>query len=83
MSTSDHISMFYSAADWLVRHQDANGGWPIGVHRKIASGRADLAPGWYSAMGQGQAMSALMRAYYISGNCQRNSCLSCCAISFG
>ena len=31
-----------------------------GVKRKIASGRADLDPGWYSAMGQGQAMSLLM-----------------------
>lgn len=38
-----------------------------GVKRKIASGRADLDPGWYSAMGQGQAMSLLMRAFYRSG----------------
>lgn len=33
----------------------------------MASGRADLNPGWYSAMGQGQAMSLLMRAFYRSG----------------
>lgn len=38
------------------------------MKRKIASGRADLDPGWYSAMGQGQAMSLLMRAFYRSGN---------------
>ena len=68
LSSSNHGGMFYSAVDWLVRHQDSNGGWPIGVKRKLASGRADLAPGWYSAMGQGQAMSALMRAYYKSGS---------------
>nr|CAG4638290.1 EOG090X0272 [Cyclestheria hislopi] len=67
MSTSEHGNMFYSAADWLVNHQDGNGGWPIGVRRKMASGLADLAPGWYSAMGQGQAMSLLMRAFYRSG----------------
>lgn len=46
MSSSDHIGMFYSSASWLVRHQDGKGGWPISVKRKIASGRADLAPGW-------------------------------------
>lgn len=67
LSTSDHTSMFYSSADWLVRHQDDNGGWPIQVRRKMASGLIDLAPGWYSAMGQGQAMSLLMRAFNRSG----------------
>ena len=68
ISSSDHSGMFYASADWIVRHQDSNGGWPIGVKRKIASGRAsDLDPGWYSAMGQGQAMSLLMRAYHNSG----------------
>lgn len=42
--------------------------YPIkGVKRKLAAGRADLDPGWYSAMGQGQAMSLLMRAFYRSG----------------
>lgn len=67
VSSSDHPGMFYSSADWLVRHQDPNGGWPIGVKRKLAAGKADLAPGWYSAMGQGQAMSLLMRAFHHSG----------------
>nr|CAG4646858.1 EOG090X0272 [Megafenestra aurita]SVE92256.1 EOG090X0272 [Megafenestra aurita] len=67
LSSSNHMSMFYSSADWLVRHQDSSGGWPIGVKRKLAAGRADLDPGWYSAMGQGQAMSLLMRAFYRSG----------------
>nr|SVE79356.1 EOG090X0272 [Daphnia magna] len=67
LASSNHMGMFYSSADWLVRHQDSSGGWPIGVKRKIASGKADLDPGWYSAMGQGQAMSLLMRAYYRSG----------------
>nr|SVE76253.1 EOG090X0272 [Daphnia longispina] len=67
LASSNHMDMFYSSADWLVRHQDSSGGWPIGVKRKIASGRADLDPGWYSAMGQGQAMSLLMRAFYRSG----------------
>jgi len=67
LSTSDHSGMFYSSADWLVRHQDHKGGWPIQVRRKMASGLIDLAPGWYSAMGQGQAMSLLMRAFNRSG----------------
>nr|CAG4650783.1 EOG090X0272 [Simocephalus serrulatus]SVE94105.1 EOG090X0272 [Simocephalus serrulatus] len=67
VASSNHMEMFYSSADWLVRHQDSSGGWPIGVKRKIAAGRADLDPGWYSAMGQGQAMSLLMRAFNRSG----------------
>nr|CAG4649138.1 EOG090X0272 [Scapholeberis mucronata]SVE93483.1 EOG090X0272 [Scapholeberis mucronata] len=67
LASSNHMGMFYSSADWLVRHQDPSGGWPIGVKRKIAAGKADLNPGWYSAMGQGQAMSLLMRAFYRSG----------------
>lgn len=45
LAGSDHGGMFYSAVDWLVRHQDANGGWPIDVRRKIASGLADLVSG--------------------------------------
>ena len=47
LASSDHIEMFYSSANWLVSNQDAKGGWPISVKRKIASGRADLAPGWW------------------------------------
>ena len=32
------------------------------------SGVVELAPGWYSAMAQGQAMSLLVRAYLVSGD---------------
>ena len=33
------------------------------VRRKLVEGIMELPPGWYSAMGQGQAMSLLVRAY--------------------
>lgn len=29
LASSNHMGMFYSSADWLVRHQDSSGGWPI------------------------------------------------------
>lgn len=29
VASSNHMEMFYSSADWLVRHQDSSGGWPI------------------------------------------------------
>lgn len=68
LSTSEHLSQFYDAALWLVQHQDAStGGWPNPVRRRVAPGMADLEPGWYSAMGQGHALSVLARAYHHSG----------------
>ncbi|XP_074655542.1 D-glucuronyl C5-epimerase B-like isoform X2 [Tubulanus polymorphus] len=63
----EHLAHFYDAADWLVNHQDKHGGWPVPVTRKLANGRLQLKPGWYSAMAQGQAMSLLARAYIRSG----------------
>ncbi len=50
------------AANWLVRHQRRDGGWPYRFAFTV-SGFAPLSPGWVSAMGQGQAMSLLWRAY--------------------
>ncbi|EFA10381.1 D-glucuronyl C5-epimerase B [Tribolium castaneum] len=68
LSSSEHIQQFYDAAEWFVRHQDTEtGGWPIPVKRKLASGFHDLQSGWYSAMGQGHAISVLSRAYHHSG----------------
>lgn len=62
------MQQFYAAAEWFVRNQDPEtGGWPIFVKRKLASRFQDLQPGWYSAMGQGHAISVLARAYHHSG----------------
>ena len=63
LSSAIHMEQFYDAANWLVKHQDSRGGWPIQVARKVVTGVLELPPGWYSAMGQGQAMSVLVRAY--------------------
>lgn len=41
------------------------GGWPNPVKRKLSE-FAELKQGWYSAMGQGHAISLLARAYYHS-----------------
>ncbi|XP_054708007.1 D-glucuronyl C5-epimerase B-like [Uloborus diversus] len=68
LSSSSHVAHFFSAADWFLNHQDKNGGWPNTVTRKLSNGMLELAPGWYSAMAQGQAMSLLTRAFKASGN---------------
>ena len=68
LSTNAHLAQFYYAANWLVLNQDDNGGWPIMVTRKLASGLLEMPPGWYSAMAQGQAMSLLVRAYLRTHN---------------
>ncbi|GMS88597.1 hypothetical protein PENTCL1PPCAC_10772 [Pristionchus entomophagus] len=62
-SRNEHEKAFLHAADWFVANQDSSGGWPVGVERKVADGRLSLPSGWYSAMGQGHALSLLTRAY--------------------
>ncbi|MEQ2167840.1 hypothetical protein GOODEAATRI_008141, partial [Goodea atripinnis] len=68
ISTTAHMAAFFAASDWLARHQDERGGWPIMVTRKLGEGFRPLEPGWYSAMAQGQAMSTLVRAYLLTKN---------------
>ena len=68
LASSSHLDSFYSAADWLVTHQNDRGGWPVMVRRKLVPGLLELPPGWYSAMAQGQAMSLLVRAFLSSDN---------------
>ncbi|XP_012554968.1 D-glucuronyl C5-epimerase [Hydra vulgaris] len=59
----DHIAKFMAAADWLLYYQDDQGGWKTNVSRiVIPEIRTDA--GWYSAMGQGQAISLLCRVYF-------------------
>lgn len=60
-----HKAAFMASAKWLLKNQDPKGGWPIPVKRKIKTG-AELKPGWYSAMAQGQAISVLTRAYHVT-----------------
>eukprot|EP00794_Sanderia_malayensis_P015130 gene15130-16686_t len=62
LSSAAHDVMFMKAADWLLKFQDFNGGWSVNVTRKITKSVV-INPGWYSAMGQGQAISLLTRVY--------------------
>ncbi|CAI2349231.1 unnamed protein product [Caenorhabditis sp. 36 PRJEB53466] len=59
-----HSDAFRSAADWLARSQDAQGGWAVPVERAIAERKLVLPPGWHSAMAQGHGMSVLTRAWH-------------------
>ena len=67
LSLSAHAHSFLAAANWFLRHQNSEGGWPITVRRNVIDGVV-LFPGWFSAMAQGQAMSLLTRAYLHTGN---------------
>ena len=67
LAHSAHAHSFMAAARWFLRHQTEQGSWPITVKRKVIDG-VTLFPNWYSAMGQGQAMSLLTRAYLYTKN---------------
>ena len=54
--------MFLNAAQWLLKFQDEDGGWPVNVTRKIIP-QVVSPPGWRSAMGSGQAISLFCRVY--------------------
>jgi hypothetical protein len=58
---------FLFLAEWLLeRGKEEQGGvvWPI----EIEMPKYGLRPGWISAMGQGQAISVLLRAHRLSGH---------------
>ena len=67
ISKAAHATHIRDASDWLVKNQDKEtGGWKNNVARSFG-GFKTLPPGWISAMGQGQAMSLLARAYFTFG----------------
>jgi hypothetical protein len=54
-----------TVADWLVRNQTADGRWLYEFEFQ-PPGSDPLAPGWSSALAQGQALSLLERVYHRS-----------------
>ncbi|KAK3773500.1 hypothetical protein RRG08_009272 [Elysia crispata] len=62
IAASAHKENLLQAANWL----DDKGGWPTSTAMRTAE--IKLPPNWYSAMGQGQAMSALVRAHNLTGD---------------
>jgi len=72
LSEQEHLRQFLDAADWFMDNQDDNGGWPSQVTFNRGSkkypGAGEVAPGWYGAMCQGQAISVLVRAHLSTGD---------------
>lgn len=65
----EDFSSFYTQNDWLADNQDYRGGWPYNFDFLFFADRVEtLQSGWYSAIAQGTAISALTRAYQISNN---------------
>lgn len=58
-----NYSGFLIHARHLRTSQDSNGGWQY----PISVARYGVAPGWYSAMAQGLAISVMLRAYDLTG----------------
>ncbi|MDD5428461.1 MAG: D-glucuronyl C5-epimerase family protein [Candidatus Omnitrophica bacterium] len=56
------LENFIKICDWLVEKQDAGGGWEIKKAMRLTG------PFKYSAMSQGEAISALTRAWKLTGN---------------
>uniref|UniRef100_H2YXW6 heparosan-N-sulfate-glucuronate 5-epimerase n=1 Tax=Ciona savignyi TaxID=51511 RepID=H2YXW6_CIOSA len=68
LSTSEHLSQFHDASQWIYLNQDEEtGGWKNEVERRL-EGYKPIPAGWISAMGQGQGMSVLSRAYHVFQN---------------
>uniref|UniRef100_H2XK55 heparosan-N-sulfate-glucuronate 5-epimerase n=1 Tax=Ciona intestinalis TaxID=7719 RepID=H2XK55_CIOIN len=65
LSTSEHLTQFFDASQWMYLNQDKKtGGWKNDVERRL-EGYPPIPAGWISAMGQGQGMSVLSRAYHV------------------
>lgn len=66
--TQDHAWIRWHAArvtaDWLVRNQTRMGTWPYSFIYVPPGGGQTFAPGWLSALAQGQALSLLERVYH-------------------
>lgn len=63
----DNIKPMIAAADWLVYNQDRKTGkWLYKFPFNVGGMDIRLESGWSSAMGQGQAISLLVRAYNLT-----------------
>lgn len=59
---------FLDVVQWFMVNQDQRGGWAFKYKSDWWTDRAAmLEPGWYSAMAQGLGISALVRAFYLTG----------------
>jgi heparosan-N-sulfate-glucuronate 5-epimerase len=72
LSDAEELRMFLDGAKWFLENQDEQGGWSSNVvfnqGRKKYPKAAEIQPGWYGAMCQGQAISVLCRAYHVTGD---------------
>lgn len=57
---TEHKNQFLSLCNWLLQHQNDQGGWPLWPQLGL------YLPSPYSAMTQGEAISALVRAWILT-----------------
>lgn len=66
---------FFKVADWFVNNQDSRGGWAYYFDHDFYPSRLDkLKSPWYSAIGLGNALSVLSRAYFLSQHAKYSRC---------
>ena len=68
LSNFEHLRMIMHGANWFVKNQDpSTGGWPTQIafnkDREKYPQAAEIEPGWFGAMCQGQPISVLVRAF--------------------
>lgn len=60
--SDEHREAFVALCRWLLRRQDARGGWPVWQDLGLAL------PSAYSAMTQGECISSFVRAWKLTGD---------------
>lgn len=66
---------FLKVANWFVNHQDNHGGWAYRFDHDFYPSRMNkLKSPWYSAIGLGNALSVLSRAYFLTRNIKYTQC---------
>lgn len=60
--------LFLKASDFLIQMQDNGGALRYWFEWRYYLTKEVYAPGWISGMAQGQALSALSRAFFLTGN---------------
>uniref|UniRef100_A0A1I7XPP4 Heparosan-N-sulfate-glucuronate 5-epimerase n=1 Tax=Heterorhabditis bacteriophora TaxID=37862 RepID=A0A1I7XPP4_HETBA len=63
-SSSANDKFFITAADWMVKNQNKEGGWSVPVERSIADRRLVLGAGWHSAMAQPASLGGVMNELF-------------------
>lgn len=64
LSSNGHFYQFANSVNWLLTHQDDNGGLASKVNKRLISSSLILNTNWYSSMAQAHSISLLLRMFH-------------------